>query len=72
MPRGKSNVPPLLKAADQYRRSEVRVRHCKRALEKAEKARADAEAAWLDLVSQSLAARQRASTDEEGNTTTPT
>jgi hypothetical protein len=70
MPRGKSTMPPLLQAADQFRRSEVRVRDCTRALEKAQKARAAAEAAYLDLVSKSLAARQQPASAGEGGTTT--
>ena len=73
MPRGKSKTAPLLKAADPFRRAENRVHNGERALERAHIARANAEAAYLDVVSPSLAARQRlpAQTGGKGPTTEP-
>ena len=56
MPRSKA--PAILQAADRYRRAEERVVQCAKALEKARAARTDAEAAYLQLMAESLAARQ--------------
>ena len=59
MPKGKSTTPPVLAAADRYRRAEERVAESKKQLKKAEAARTEAETAYFELVSTSLAARHR-------------
>lgn len=69
MPRGKSNVPPVLAAAEKFRRAEERVAETKKQLRKAEAARSEAETTYYELVSASLAARHRqpAHAAEEGS-----
>lgn len=56
MPRSKA--PAILQAADKYRRAEQRVTECERALVKARKTRTEAEAEYLKLMAESLAAHQ--------------
>lgn len=58
MPRGKSNVPPLLAATDRYRKAHDRLVSAKRELAKADAGYAEAETAYLALVAETIAARQ--------------
>jgi hypothetical protein len=59
MPRGKSTMPPMLAASDKYRRANERLVHAKKELQRAEAAYAEAETAYLGLVAQTPAVRQR-------------
>lgn len=52
-------MPPMLAASDKYRRANDRLVHAKRELKRAEAAYVDAETAYLALVAQTPAVRQR-------------
>lgn len=59
MPRTRTKALTLIKAADLLRTAENRLDRAKRAVEKAIKARDDAETTYLQIVSETLSARQQ-------------
>ena len=71
MPRPRTKALTLIKAADLLRAAEIRLESAQRGLTKAIKAREDAEAVYLQLVTETLAARRQGPVHDGGEAMTP-